>query len=820
MDKIRFITSPDYPETQAHDLWKNRVMNTREFKLKPGPGLLTLRKAIPVFPGAETARITVTALGIADIFVNDSRISKDELLPLWSDYSQRVMAWTYDVKLRQDPAFLHVLARVSPGWWSGMISFGQYGYRPAAFGCKVEIAGKGKSEVFRTDESWETAIMGPVMYADIWNGEYDDYNVVTDPDYGMNWKNAVILENTPPIVERMGPPVRVVDEVRPASAFSWSRAVEDGTDFGHIEREKTYLGPKLKRISVGKGTHLTYDFGQNVVGRPYFQVKGAPGTAVECLFAEMLNDSGEKSRGNDGPKGSAYILNYRSAMARYTCVIGPDREAVCCPRHTFYGFRYMEISAGGNVSVSLVKALVLSSDMKPHYSFNCSDTAVNKLMKNVFWGMRGNYLSVPTDCPQRDERLGWTGDTQIFCTAAAYLADTDGFLKKWLLYDAQDSQKGYGGAYSDVIPRLDIVGDGNAAWGDAGIIVAYKHYLMYGDKTLLERHYASMEAYMDYLSQFGLDGPKTAYGDWLCYEQTDKRYVSVCYYAYDALLMRKISEILGYADKAESYEDLRKRIVSKFRRDYMPDGELTETSQTACLLPVAFEILSGEDKERMIRKLADKIRDNGYTLSTGFLGSGILNQTLAMAGLDGHAYSLLLQTRDPSWLYPVYQGATTVWERWNSYTVAKGFGDPGMNSFNHYAYGAVAEWIFAYMLGIRPDPDRPGLQNHAILGIRPDFRKPEEIPEGQSRIRFAGGSSRGYTSQWEFRCGRLYWTVGIPARISATVVYPIYKHIDYLDINGVRMTASQLGARVSSDSWTFELKGGCKYEIGGEECEF
>ena len=419
--------------------------------------------------------------------------------------------------------------------------------------------------------------------------------------------------------------------------------------------------------------------------------------------------------------------------------------------------------------------------------------------------MKGNYLSIPTDCPQRDERLGWTGDTQIFCSAASYIADTYAFLRKWL-GDARDSQYGFDGEYCDVIPRIFDKGHGaNAAWGDAGLIVTHRMWLFYGNDGIIKENYSAMEEYMDCLTRYGLEGPNTAYGDWLNYEITDKRYIAVCYYYYDACLMELFSRVLGKADREEHYRKLKEDILAHYFEKYVAGGEITEKTQTGYILPLAFDMIEGELYEKTVKLLEKKIVDNNYTLSTGFVGTGILNQTLAKVGLNDLAYSLLLQTNDPSWLYSVRQGATTVWERWNSYTHETGFGNVSMNSFNHYAYGAVAEWMYANMAGIRPDPDAPGFNGSCILAPMPDTR--DVIPEGQKRITMASASYKGITSRWEYENGEFVWSCTIPDG-KAKIEFPLLNGRKDVEINGVKFTAKELFGVISGKKMTFILPAG------------
>ncbi len=824
----KFITMPGLSGNPSEHPWHNmdRKFNGYNRKLEPGKGILNVRCDFVPDPAKElkSVRVRATALGLFDMFINGARISSDgeggdaeELKPYWTDYRHRVFEFEYDITslVAEENVFV---AEVSPGWWTGRISFGFYGFKPMAFCGEIEIEyADGTHEVHSSGEDWKTAVCGPVLRADIWDGEYYD---ATIPEPSINpdaheWTNAVLFDGFEgEIVPAEGPEIHSIPELMqdPKSAVIHEGTIDDGSPLGAIKTVSKKTGSGCEVCRLTKGQALILDFGQNMVGRPMLFLKAKRGTKIEVFFAEMLNDSGDPERGNDGPRGSMYIKNYRTALARLVYIAaGTNEPELYFPTHTFFGFRYIEIRTEGSVDIMGVMGDVLRSDIRETGDFFCDNPEVNKLYSNIVWGMRGNYLSAPTDCPQRDERLGWTGDTQVFSGAASYIADIDGFMHKWLC-DARHSQDGYDGAYCDVIPRVFTGHGGNAEWGDAGIIVPDRLWNMYGDKDILAEHYDSMEYYMQYLSQFDLEGPNTAYGDWLNYDVTDKRYIAVAVYAYDATLMAKFSEILGKPDRAAYYKDLFAKIKAHWEDRYIKDGNLTIDTQTGYLLALRYDLVEGERRAAFVKKLEEKIKTNNYTLSTGFVGTGVLNQTLSQVGLDKLAYSLLLQTADPSWLYSVRQGATTIWERWNSYTLAGGFGDVGMNSFNHYAYGAVAEWLYADMCGIKPDPEFTGFE-HFILRPTPDMREDGEIPEGQKRINMAHASYAAVCCQngdsiesgWERVNGALVYTFVIPDGLSARVELIAGNR---MKVNSLEMTAEELGGSECGGRFVFELGSG------------
>lgn len=784
--------------------------NTRELELPEGAGITSMLKCFAISGGRKAVKrvlVRATALGVFELFLNGQRIGEktsdgvvyDELKPGWTDYRYRAFEFEYDIThlIKNDNVFV---ASISRGWWTGRISFGFYGYRKTAFCGEIEIEYKnGDTQLISTDESWQTTSGGPVRFAGIWDGEYYDARIPhpsVSPE-AHAWENASIYNDFCIDVPAIVPAQDKVREKpalnrRPMSAIVHKGVVKGNGSLGKIKVLSKHVGDGCEEMVLKKGQKLILDMGQNMVGRPEITIKAVKGAKITGMVAEFLNDSGDPTRENDGPEGSLYVKNYRSACARLVYISNGKARQTYSPTHTFYGFRYLEISADANITVLGVRGVVIGSEMEETASFECDNPEVNQLWSNIVWGMRGNYLSVPTDCPQRDERLGWTGDTQIFCGAGSYLANVQSFLSKWLV-DLSDSQREYNGEICAVVPRIFKGKPSNAsAWADAALIVPYRLWLMYNDVEVVARQYASMEAYMKSIENNDPIGPEAVFGDWLNYEVTRGRYISACYYKHDADLMAHFSRLLGKSDRAHYYEELSRRITEKFAAAWITDGELTMTSQTGCLLSLAFDLLPEDVREKTIRTLREKIVDNNYTLTTGFVGTGILNQTLAKVGLNDLAYSLLLQTADPSWLYSVRQGATTVWERWNSYTKDGGFGEVSMNSFNHYAYGAVAEWLMATVAGILPDESAPGFEKF-ILAPEPDMR--QELPQGQSRInRVRAHYDTKYgriESAWEYIGEKIEYSFVIPKGCSATV--RLITDTPKITLNGVAFTADELG---------------------------
>ncbi len=761
-------------------------------------GIALFRKTFTVRE-LKAARVDATALGIYDLYVNGKRVGRqagredatpyDELKPGWTDYTARCLYYSYDLAPYLTEGENTLLAAVAPGWYNGRIALGTYGETHIALLAAIRLSDADGERVLYTDKTWEASWGSAIRAADIWDGEMYDANqpslaTISEKQDSLHWGTPAEETHDLFVTPQVGSTITVRPNLtrKPETVTVYRGTEDNGSDYGKIHVVRTLTG---NSFTLAAGEAAVLDFGQNMVGWPTFTARGAAGTSLQIRFGEMLNDSGLKSRGNDNPEGSIYSINYRSAKAKL-CYILNGQDDTYRPTFSFFGFRYCEIRATADVTFENLTAEVVGSANRETGHMETSNADVNRLISNVLWGQRGNYLSVPTDCPQRDERLGWTGDTQAFCCTAAYNADVDGFFHKWL-QDARDSQA-ENGMYPDVIPKVRVVGWGGAAWSDAGIIVPYTMWKMYADTDIIREHYASMERYMDWLATTDLSGPNATYGDWLAYEPTDARYISVAYYALDARYMAAMSRAIDRADRAAHYDSLFEQVRDYFRRIYCnAEGDLNPEvrTQTGYLLALRNDLLLPERRPAAVAALKQKIIDNGYKLSTGFVGSCILNEVLAEFGENDLAYSLLLQTENPSWLYSVHQGATTIWERWNSYTKATGFGDVGMNSFNHYAYGAVQEWMYRHIAGIETTEQAPGFA-HPILQPKPDTRSAEEIPAGQEKITWVRTSFASpvglIESAWDMTDGFTY-TCRVP--VAATLHLPLIGSAETLVINGV-----------------------------------
>jgi alpha-L-rhamnosidase len=779
-------------------------------------------KGMPVFikdfnmKKPESGKLLFTALGCIDIWINGKRVENDELKPGWSSYDKRTLYYEYDITDCLADGKNRILAVASNGWYSGRIVGSFYGsHSPAVMLCLTLKDESGEFAV-STDKTWKAKVGGQILNADIWDGEFrdgraDDFDVMSKADYDVSkWEDSEICDYFDGEVTKfIGPTVQVRKEMcmKPQSITVYEGTKDNGSDYGEIN----IVGkPDSFPITAGKDKKINIDFGQESVGWIKIKVRGTAGTKIKIRYSEMLNDSGKTDRGNDGPKGSVYSINYRSAKAKAYYVLNGKETEEYRPTFTFFGYRHIELSADGEFELLDCTAEVVGSVNPEIGHIETSDKVVNKLISNIIWGQRSNYLFVPTDCPQRDERLGWTGDTEAFSRTAAYNANVLGFFHKWL-QDMRDSQS-EAGAYPDVVPRVSCCTSENAsAWSDAGIIVPYNMYLMYGDKSIIEEHYDSMERYIAQLVKInGMSGAEPRYGDWLAYDFCKNEFIASAYFIHDIDMMTEMSEAIGKPQRAEHYKELRKGAYEYFTENFMENGELKEHTQSTYVLALAFGLIDGDYAVKAAGDLIEKIKKNGNRLSTGFIGTCNLCPTLSKIGADNMAYTLLMQRNEPSWLYSVDQGATTIWERWNSYTLEKGFGDVGMNSFNHYAYGAIEEWMYRYMAGI--EQSDVGFAS-LVLQPRVDTRTDSELPDSQQRMKWIKASYNSAAglieSSWNNENGFTYECT-VP-NIPTVLMLPVFS--DSVKINGVEHQISEFEAvgkcakiKLAAGKYIFEQK--------------
>ena len=652
-----------------------------------GPAAL-LRREFPVDGDVASARLYATAHGIYVAEINGRRVGDDALAPGWTSYHRRLRYQTYDVTDLVRPGANAIGFQVADGWWRGRLGFipgarDTYGTFLGML-AQLEITrSDGSRVVVATDAAWRSAT-GPVRFADLYDGERYDAAVEL-PGWSRagfddsRWAACVAGElDVETLVAPDGPSVRATE--------------------GLLPRE-TITTPSGRTV---------LDFGQNLVGRLRLQIRGPRGAHVTIRHAEVLED------------GELGVRPLRTAQAtdRYTLRGDPGGED-WEPEFTIHGFRYAEVS-GDYDDLSAI-AMVYHSDLERTGWFSCSDELLTRLHENIVWGMRGNFVDVPTDCPQRDERLGWTGDLQVFAPTAAYLYDCAGFLASWLKDLAADQAPD--GTVPLFTPRVDFPGpfsppQPTAGWGDAAVIVPWVAYQRFGDLGLLRRQYASMRAWVDGLTAaLGpgtlFDKPAMQLGDWLdpaappgepWAATTDPHLVATAYRAHAADLLARIAAVLGEESDAVKYADLAEGVRQAFHDEYVaPRGRVVSDSQTGYALALEFGLLRDPDQRALAgRRLVELVRARRHHVATGFLGTPLICDALTSAGAVDDAYQLLRQTECPSWLYPVTMGATTIWERWDSMLPDGSVNPDQMTSFNHYAFGAVADWMHRVIGGLAP----------------------------------------------------------------------------------------------------------------------
>ncbi len=782
-------------------------------------GTSCFAKCVPNGKKVKAAWWSVAGLGVFEAYVNGKPVSRklpcgkvvrDTLKPGFTHCLKTKYSYTYDVThlLKTGAGDRNVFsAMVSSGWWRDQIV--KYMGETSAFRAVLVLRHEDGSETrVPTDLTWKAAVAGPVKRAAIFDGEwYDaraDLKWMTDGP-GDTFKAAVRSDEFKgELLPVPGATVVERDDLKllPKKAYVWN-GVEGAKDdrFGKVKVARE-LQPGGE-LAISKGETLVVDFGQNAAAVPCLKASAKAGTVLTILPAEMLNDrEGLKSRGNDGPEGSVYRQNLRAlwktgATAEYT--FAGKGDEYYRPQFTFFGYRYVSITATDDVKIKKLSSVPVTSILAENEvgSLETGVADVNQLVSNVKWGQYSNYLSVPTDCPQRNERLGWTADTQVFCEAATYNADVYAFFIKWMR-DMRDTQHD-DGSFTGVAPLAQYGAENGQqlGWADAGIIVPYTMWRQFGDKRILEENWDSMKRYLKLMEEKKFKSPPATlhqWADWLSYEKLEScgggayekgpdgkrrvkpdalkywQYLGCCYWLWDARRMAVMADALGKSDEAADSRAMSGRALDHIRSEFVEKDGLVlkcfRDLQTACLFALRLGIVEGAAAEKTRKILLDSISAHGDCLQTGFLGTSILMDTLSyQAAAPQVAYTLLLQHKNPSWLYSVDQGATTIWERWNSYRKDTGFGPVGMNSFNHYAYGAVLAWMYGTMAGIQEDKAKPGFK-HFILAPIPDSRM------GHVKASFDSPYGR-IESAWSVGMwGKLTWTFTIPANTSATVKIP------------------------------------------------
>ena len=693
-----------------------------------------LRKTFNVGKAIAKARLYATALGLYEIHINGQRVGDHVFAPEWTEYRKRVRYQVYDVTSMVKKGDNALGALLGHGWYSGHVAWDYqvYGKIPALC-VQLELTYRdGTVERIASDATWKCH-GSPVVASDLLMGENYDARLEVP-----GW-------DAPGMDDRTWVAAKVRDD---------ERRLLNGQV---MEPSRKICELPATKIAEPKPGCWVFDMGQNMVGYVRLKVKAATGTKVVLRFAEMLN-----------PDGTIYTANLRSAKVTdtYTCKGGGVETWQ--PLFTFHGFRHVEVTGlEATPAMDLVTGIVIASDTPRAGEFACSDARVNQLYANIVWGQRGNYLSVPMDCPQRDERLGWTGDAQVFVKTAAMNNNIAAFFTKWLV-DVDDVQYA-NGAFTDFVPMGG--GAGAPAWADAGVICPWTIYLAYGDKRVLEQHLPAMTAWIercrDQSTNLIRDKDRGSdFGDWLSIgADTPKEVIGTAYFAYSTRIVAKAYAVLGRNDEAARYEQLFQDIKAAFNKEYVaPDGRIRGNTQCCYAMALKFDLLSEGMKAKAAQYLEDDIKAKGWHLSTGFVGVSYLLPVLTEAGKIETAYRLLLQDTFPSWLFSVKHGATTIWERWDGWTPEKGFQDPGMNSFNHYSLGSCGEWLFNSLAGIAFDPDAPGYR-HIICKPHPGA--------GITWVKASYNSIQGMiVSGWKTDAGAFIWDLTIPPNTTATVYVP------------------------------------------------
>lgn len=750
-----------------------------------------------------------TGLGVYELYVNGKPVGDEILKPGFTHPEKTRLSFTYDVTGLFDTASgaENVLsAQVTPGWWADKIVTpaghdGMIGRKCAFRGVLALYYSDGSTRLYGTDtENWKAGIAGPVTHAAIYDGE--EYDARIAPGFETPEKLGVPEINTEfhgDIFPSDGAEIYFRHDLAlsPIKTYVWQGvAGEDENHFGRVVLKREYGAGEP--IVVNPGENLVVDFGQNCSAVPVFVFNAAEGTELNCVTAELLNDgNGSKERGMDGPEGSVHRQNLRipdtGMKLKYTFANSP--EDVCyTPRYTFFGYRYVSINVTDKVVIKSIKSLPVTSisrDMEIG-KIETGNELVNKLISNTIWGQRSNYLSVPTDCPQRNERLGWTADTQVFTETGSFFANTTSFFHKWMhdLIDSQGEKGGFPGVaplsqYGNEMTRL--------GWSDAGIIVPWSIWKQFGDTEIVEQSWKSMEKYINHINETQYDhnalieeNGNYQWADWLSYEPLEScgggafgpdgplpeaveywNYLSASYWLLDAGMMRDMA--IGTGRDASRYETMTRDAKTYIRERFFDENgkfktDILNTMQTPALFALKNNILDGAAKEAMIGRLRENFAEHGNCLQTGFLGTSILMPTLSENGMSDIAWELLFQRKNPSWIYSIDNGATTIWERWNSYMIDKGMGPKGMNSFNHYAYGVVCEWIWETAAGIASDPANPGFR-HIIMKPVPDKR----LGYLKAEYHSASGVIR---SAWKYEGDNWIWEFSVPDGCTATVTLP------------------------------------------------
>lgn len=735
----------------------------------------------------QSATAYITAHGLYEAIINGKRVGNFYLTPGWTSYIERLQYQTYDVTDLLKQGTNAVGVTIGNGWYRGYLAWdgnkNSYG-KDLSLLFQLDITySDGSKESVVSDGSWKSST-GSISDAEIYHGE-----IIDSRKERTGWSNAGYNDG----------------EWTSVSEKNYSKSVLVATQNEPVKKHEIFSA--IKMFTTPKGERVI-DFGQNLVGWVMVKLNGKAGDTVKISHAEVLDKD-----------GNFYTDNLRAAKAQAVYVLKGGEENLE-PHFTFFGFRYIKIEGLNEIKPENFTAVALYSDMQPTGNFACSNPLINQLQHNIQWGQRGNFLDVPTDCPQRDERLGWTGDAQAFSRTAAFNMNVNNFFAKWLKDVAADQLPN--GSVPFVIPNVLGPNSGAATgWADVCTIIPWNMYLAYGDKKILEQQYPSMRAWVDYMtknSKNDLWNTGFHFGDWLFYRPfddndgrsavTDKYLIAQSFWAYSTQLLINAANILGKANDVSAYSSLLKRIKDAYLKEYVtPNGRLVSGTQTAYVLALNFDMLPESLRPLIAQRLVDNIKDYGVQLTTGFLGTPYLCHVLTRFGYDDIAYKLLLRDKYPSWLYPVKMGATTIWERWDGIKPDGTFQTPGMNSFNHYAYGAIGDWMYRSVAGINLDENAPGYKRIIIK------------PHLTDSLSFASASLQTYygevSTEWKKENGKLILNVEIPANTTAMISIPATgsdevtetgKALNELkDVNLVESSNGYVQVKVGSGKYSFSV---------------
>jgi alpha-L-rhamnosidase len=723
-----------------------------------------LRKDFSLKAAVKSARLYATSMGLYEVEINGQKVGDQLFTPGWTSYGNRVQYQTYDVTQMLQSGKNAVGVMLGDGWYRGFLGWGDqrnsYG-EELAFKGQIQITYvDGTTEIILSDQSWK-ASTGPIMKSDIYNGEMYDARLEkkgwSQPGYSdADWKPVKITAiDHVALISPQAPPVKKIQELKPISIF------------------------------ITPSGDTVMDFGQNMVGWIRLAVEGPAGKKVTLRHAETLDKY-----------GNFYTENLRSADQTNTYILKGGGRETWEPRFTFQGFRYVAVSGyPGNIyAPGAFTAIVIHSEMEPTGHFDCSHPLINRLQHNIVWGQKGNFLDVPTDCPQRDERLGWTGDIQVFANTASINMNTAGFLTRWL-GDLKADQKA-SGAVPHVVPNVLGDGAGAAGWADAATIVPWALYQAFADERILETQYESMKKWVKFIEERAATGgdphvwdTNWHFGDWLSFAtlnhpdypgaHTHTDLIATAYFAHSTMLTLETARLLRKDDDVRYYSAMLEKIKTAFQKEFItPNGRLSSDTQTAYLLALQYDLLPQQLRSKAAEYLRKNVLSRGH-LTTGFLGTPHLNHVLSEFGYQEDAYKLLMREQFPSWLYPVTMGATTIWERWDGMKPDSTFQSESMNSFNHYAYGAIGEWMFKEITG--------------IVNEMPGYKKIRIHPNPGGGLSFARAIQLTLygeiSSAWHFEGTDFVLKVKIPANTTAEIILP------YAAADQVKMPAEIVSRR-------------------------